>query len=235
MVSDDFVPLRAVRNAHLMTIAASVWPRRFPGLPKSVARLFESEPGTQLLGECHWQANPREHPTLVRAARAGRLERLGLHATARRRKLRLAGFNAVRLNQRNCGGTEQLTPTLYHSGLSSDIRAVIAELIERDGLPEIFAAGYSMGGNLVLKMAGEFGASAPRCAAGHRGSGSGAGSGVLRRCFGGAAEFYLRAALREEPEKPHALQSQPLSRAIPAAGVAELPANRDGAGLSMTW
>jgi predicted alpha/beta-fold hydrolase len=37
----------------------------------------------------------------------------------------------------------------------------VTELLERDGLPEIFAAGFSMGGNLVLKMAGEFGDQAP--------------------------------------------------------------------------
>ena len=67
----------------------------------------------------------------------------------------IAGFNVVRLNQRNCGGTERLTQTLYHSGLSGDIRSVIFELIERDRVPEIFAVGFSMGGNLVLKMAGE--------------------------------------------------------------------------------
>jgi predicted alpha/beta-fold hydrolase len=73
----------------------------------------------------------------------------------------VAGFNVVRLNQRNCGGTEKLSPTLYHSGLSVDILGVVAELIERDGLPEIFTAGYSMGGNLVLKMAGELGDAAP--------------------------------------------------------------------------
>jgi hypothetical protein len=65
------------------------------------------------------------------------------------------------LNQRNCGGTEKLTPTLYHSGLSGDIGAVLLELIEKDSLPDIFAAGFSMGGNLVLKMAGEFGNAAP--------------------------------------------------------------------------
>jgi hypothetical protein len=73
----------------------------------------------------------------------------------------VAGFNVVRLNQRNCGGTERLTQTLYHSGLSGDIRAVILELIERDQLPEIFGVGFSMGGNLVLKMAGELADSAP--------------------------------------------------------------------------
>jgi predicted alpha/beta-fold hydrolase len=73
----------------------------------------------------------------------------------------IAGFNAVRLNQRNCGGTEHLTESLYHSGLSGDIRSVVMELIEQDRLADIFAAGFSMGGNLVLKMAGEFGDSAP--------------------------------------------------------------------------
>ena len=72
-----------------------------------------------------------------------------------------AGWNAVRLNQRNCGGTESLTPTLYHSGLSVDYRAVLIELIERDSLSEIFLTGYSMGGNLVLKMAGELAGAAP--------------------------------------------------------------------------
>ncbi len=77
-------------------------------------------------------------------------------------KASVAGFNVVRLNQRNCGGTEHLTPTLYHSGRSADLRAVALELIERDRLPEILFAGYSMGGNLVLKMAGEFGDAAPK-------------------------------------------------------------------------
>lgn len=74
----------------------------------------------------------------------------------------VAGWNAVRLNQRNCGGTESLTPTLYNSGLSDDFRAVLNELIARDSLPEIFFAGYSMGGNLVLKMAGELAGAGPR-------------------------------------------------------------------------
>jgi hypothetical protein len=55
-----------------------------------------------------------------------------------------------------------LTPTLYHSGRSGDLRAVVLELIEHDRLPEIFFAGYSMGGNLVLKMAGEFGDGTPK-------------------------------------------------------------------------
>jgi predicted alpha/beta-fold hydrolase len=71
------------------------------------------------------------------------------------------GLHAVRLNQRNCGGTERLTPTLYNSGLSEDYRAVLMELIE-EGFEKIFFVGYSMGGNLVTKMAGEMGEAAPK-------------------------------------------------------------------------
>ena len=70
-----------------------------------------------------------------------------------------AGFNAIRLNQRNCGGTEHETPTLYHSGLTGDLLAVAAELAGKDGLQHLWFAGYSMGGNLVLRMAGEAGVS----------------------------------------------------------------------------
>jgi predicted alpha/beta-fold hydrolase len=72
-----------------------------------------------------------------------------------------AGFSVVRLNHRNCGGTEALTPSLYHSGLTADARRVIAELMERDGIRDIGVAGYSLGGNVALKLAGEYGDAPP--------------------------------------------------------------------------
>jgi predicted alpha/beta-fold hydrolase len=157
----DFKPLSLLRNPHLMTIAAAYWPRKFSALPPSLPRLFKVEPGTQVLAECHWQENPREHPTLiVLHGLEGSSESNYMLGTAE--KAWTAGFNAVRLNQRNCGGTEKLTPTLYHSGLSGDIRGVILELIQHDYLPEIFTTGFSMGGNLVLKMAGESGDAVPQ-------------------------------------------------------------------------
>jgi uncharacterized protein len=157
----DFEPHWGLRNGHLMTIAGVFWRRRFPRLPASSARLFDTEPGTQVRGDCHWQEAAREHPTLVLLHGLEGSSESG-HVLGTAEKAWAEGFNVVRLNQRNCGGTEKLTESLYHSGLSCDSRAVMLELIERDGLPEIFAAGFSMGGNLVLKMAGEFGEAAPR-------------------------------------------------------------------------
>ena len=73
-----------------------------------------------------------------------------------------AGMNVVRMNMRNCGNTEKLTPTLYHSGLSGDVGAVVEELIREDALQSIAIVGFSMGGNLVLKLAGEWGEEAPK-------------------------------------------------------------------------
>jgi predicted alpha/beta-fold hydrolase len=70
-------------------------------------------------------------------------------------------MNVVRYNQRNCGGTDALAPVLYHSGLSSDIAAVAQELIARDSISRLALVGFSMGGNLALKLAGEWGQQAP--------------------------------------------------------------------------
>jgi predicted alpha/beta-fold hydrolase len=125
-----------------------------------VPREFEIEPGSRIRGECHWQKVPRERPTLVLVHGLEGSSESGYMLGLAERAF-VAGWNAIRLNQRNCGGTESLTPTLYNSGLSGDYRAILNELVERDSLPQIFFAGYSMGGNLVLKMAGELGEGAP--------------------------------------------------------------------------
>lgn len=144
-----------------MTLAGALLPRRTPELRRAKDRLFDVETGTKLLARCHWQREPRRSPTLALVH--------GLEGSSESAYMRglaalafAGGFNVLRINQRNCGGTERLTATLYNSGLSADFRAVLFELIERDRLPQIFFAGYSMGGNLVLKMAGELGATRPR-------------------------------------------------------------------------
>lgn len=72
-----------------------------------------------------------------------------------------AGMNVVRINQRNCGGTDHLSPTLYNSSLSGDIAAVARNLIQQDRISGFALAGFSMGGNLVLKTAGEWGKGGP--------------------------------------------------------------------------
>lgn len=58
-----------------------------------------------------------------------------------------------------------LTRTLYNAGLSKDLIKVVREL-RAEGFAEIFAAGFSLGGNIVLKSAGELGAEGSELLAG---------------------------------------------------------------------
>ncbi len=121
---------------------------------------METEPGTRILTRCHWQRERSRRPAVVLVhGLEGSSESGYMLGTAQRAWE--VGFSVVRMNQRNCGGTDHLTPTLYNSSLSIDVRAVVEELIGREHVPEVFAAGYSLGGNLVMKMAGELGAQAP--------------------------------------------------------------------------
>ncbi len=155
-----FKPHRIFSGGHLQTIVAYAWPRRFRLRSRDQERLFEIGPDIKLLANCRWQAHPKEHPTLVLwHGMEGSTESIYMLAIAQ--KSFRAGFNVVRVNLRNCGGTEHLTPTLYHGGLSEDLRAVVSELINQDGLRQLVMVGYSLGGNLVLKLAGEYAGEPP--------------------------------------------------------------------------
>jgi uncharacterized protein len=155
-----FVPHWVLKQRDAMTIAAAFWPRRHKFLPPGVERLFEVEPGTKILAAAHWQPQPKNSPTLVLVhGLEGDIKSEYMLGAADRAFSQ--GFNVIRVNQRNCGGSDKLTKTLYNSGLSNDYLAILIELIDRDELPAIFFGGYSMGGNLVLKMAGELGPAAP--------------------------------------------------------------------------
>jgi predicted alpha/beta-fold hydrolase len=151
-------------NGHLMTILGSLRWRRFPTLERSMpieARTFATEPETTVLAYCHWQPQRHAHPTvLIVHGLEGSADAAYVRGTAE--KAWQFGWNVLRYNVRGCGGTAHLAPKLYHSGLTSDLRVVVRELVERDGLPGISLVGFSMGGNQVLKLAGELGEEGPR-------------------------------------------------------------------------
>ena len=160
--SKPFVPHRFFKQGDAQTLGAHLWPTRFRlrDLTGDEERLFEVEPDSYVLARCRWQEHRAEHPTLVMwHGLEGSIGSAYMLTTAR--KAFRAGFNVVRVNIRNCGFTEHLSPTLYHGGLSTDLRAVIEELIERDHVSQLFIAGFSLGGNMALKLVGEYGDNPP--------------------------------------------------------------------------
>src|SRR5947209_19531171 len=158
-VSEPFVPRRFLRNKHAQTLAGNFLPRE-SRLPPAEERLFQVEDNVQVLCHCHWQPERTGRMTVI-ILHGLEGSSLSQYVIGTGSKAWEAGMNVVRMNMRNCGGTEQLAPTLYHSGLSGDIGAVARTLIEQDCLQHLALVGYSMGGNLVLKLAGEWGIAAP--------------------------------------------------------------------------
>ena len=144
-----------------MTLFSWGNPRYFPRLPAPVRRYFDVDHDARVVADCHWQPQPWTCPTILAlhglngSSDAHYMKGIASKAFA-------AGMNVVRLNQRNCGDTEHLSAGLFHSGLTHDAACVIDELIAVDGLASIAVAGYSLGGNLALKLAAEYG-DAPPC------------------------------------------------------------------------
>lgn len=153
-----------VANPHLLTILAHFWPAGLDESRFPVERKFyRTAPEIEVLVESQRPpGRPEGEIVLVHglegSSQAGYMKvmaRLALEA----------GYAAHRLNLRSCGGTEARSRTAYHSGLTSDLLAVLRRLAD-EGRGPLYAVGFSLGGNIVLKLAGELGAAARGLVAG---------------------------------------------------------------------
>ena len=166
-VPADLFPQRSrfdplFRNGHLQTIMGRYWPvsldeARWP----TTELLFNTEPGVQILAHGNRQADGSTRGTIVAVHGLTASSQAPYMKTLAQAGLE-AGFDVIRLNVRNCGGTEHLSPTLYHSGLTVDL----ARIVEQLAPAAVLLAGFSMGGNMALKLAGEWGECPPAHVAG---------------------------------------------------------------------
>lgn len=154
-----FAPRHLLRGGHLQTLAGFFLVRK-ANLPAPEERYVEVASGIRILCHCHWQPDRRSALTAVIVHGLEGSSESGYMIGLTQKGL-AAGMNVVRVNQRNCGGTDHLAPTLYNSSLSGDVAAVARNLIEQDRISRFALIGFSMGGNLVLKTAGEWGREHP--------------------------------------------------------------------------
>lgn len=162
--SIDFRPRRYLSGGHVQTIASFLLPRKIH-LPVPEERLVEVAPGVKVRCFAYWQEAQTRCSALtliVVHGLEGSHESQYMSGVARNGLA--AGTNVVLMNQRNCGGMDACAPTLYNSSLSADVAAVARNVVENDGVSRFALIGFSMGGNLVLKLAGEWGRRAPLAA-----------------------------------------------------------------------
>lgn len=160
-----FRAARWLQGGHVQTIASFLIPRKIH-LPPAEERLVEVAAGINVRCWCRWQDTQKQDSRgkdrltlIVVHGLEGSTESQYMIGVANRALG--AGMNVVLMNQRNCGGMDHCAPTLYNSSLSADVAAVARNVINNDGVSRFVLIGFSMGGNLVLKLAGEWGANGP--------------------------------------------------------------------------
>jgi predicted alpha/beta-fold hydrolase len=150
----QFEPLS--RNPHVLTILGNFWPRDYDLAKYPVDhRLVQTDPDTRVLVQTQFPSGePLGEVVLLHGleggGNAGYMRSMAYHALE-------AGLIAHRFHMRTCGGTEQLCKTLYHGGLTSDLRAFLQQTRQQGRHLPVVLIGFSLGGNVALKMAGELG------------------------------------------------------------------------------
>jgi hypothetical protein len=77
------------------------------------------------------------------------------YITGSAKQLNGGGFDCCAVNFRGCSGETNRLYRSYHSGATEDLHAVVQHILETKKYSEIYVKGFSLGGNMALKYAGE--------------------------------------------------------------------------------
>lgn len=148
-----FKPLGVMQNGHLQTILPSILP--FNNSLKTTEEIIQipMSNGDIIQTKVNFCSQGKKAAFLVHGLE-GSSEARYMVQTAY--KLNQEGYTVVRINLRNCGGTEKLSQSLYNAGMSDDLDAII-KFYQKYKWDEFFLIGFSLGANLVGKYTGEKG------------------------------------------------------------------------------
>ena len=159
IIESGFRPHPLLRNPHLQTLLPTL---TRPPLEIRRERLELADGDFVDLG---WSGNTagRGPLAILLHGLTGGFESKYLRGTARR--LIARGWRTVALQFRGAGGVPNRLPRCYNHGDTEDLLHLCRELRRREPSTPLFAAGWSMGANILLKALGEAGDDTPLSAA----------------------------------------------------------------------
>jgi len=154
-----FKPAVCLANGHLQTLFPALFSR--PEDPKVTVEILELDDGDFV--ECVWHQKPKRYENtpimILFHGLAGSFE--SPYIKRAMGALGKEGFAVVLMHFRGCGKEINRLPRSYHSGETEDAKALIRSLQTQYPKSPLYALGYSLGGNMLLKMLGEFASKSP--------------------------------------------------------------------------
>nr|WP_314615991.1 hydrolase [uncultured Pseudomonas sp.] len=148
-----FRPAIGLSNPHLQTLWGPLW-RKLPVLARNRERLWLAD-GDFL--DLDWHGPHQADAPLVLVLHGLTGSSHSPYVKGLQQSLQLRGWASVAVNWRGCSGEPNLLARSYHSGASEDLAEVVAHLRAERPMAPLYAVGYSLGGNVLLKYLGESG------------------------------------------------------------------------------
>lgn len=142
-------------GGHLQTIAPALW--RKPRTVTTERERMELEDGDFL--DLDWRREGRDKLAILSHGLEGSSRALYIQAMAD--ALWQEGWDVLAWNCRSCSGEMNRLPRFYHSGVSDDLKQVVGHALAVHSAQQVDLVGFSLGGNLTLKLLGELGADLP--------------------------------------------------------------------------
>lgn len=149
-----FKPLPFISSGKAQTIAAYYFPYN-PLINNKRQHVVTLADGDQIVLIENRPQQYRHSQRIVLLVHGLTGSHLSKHIVRTTHQLLNQGFVVFRMNLRGCGAGKGLAKLLYHSGRSEDTREVIHWLAKHYPNSPVTQIGFSLGGNITLKMAGE--------------------------------------------------------------------------------
>jgi predicted alpha/beta-fold hydrolase len=150
-----FTPLPGFSSPHVQTIMACFIPAGES--PHSTSKIIQLDDGDALCCEVSTPNSWKKTDKTVIMLHGLGGSHTASYMVRLSRKLYQSNIRAVRVNMRCCGNGRTFARLPYHGGLTSDILTVLKTLHSESPNSPLILIGYSLGGNIALKLAGELG------------------------------------------------------------------------------